>query len=163
MRDDITDGLAIRRRTAMWRWVLSVVVAAVLLAVLVVLVVRLDTTRSTRDVAAVVVAAVLAAGAVGVTWLESRRITGQLHRAIDRLIDAESELRLLLDDLPEAVLSVDDTGVVRGGNAKAAELSGLPVSALAGYPLDELVDGVRRADLAAWLDGGRRGSPVGPL
>ena len=94
MRDDITDGLAIRRRTAMWRWVLSVVVAAVLLAVLVVLVVRLDTTRSTRDVAAVVVAAVLAAGAVGVTWLESRRITGQLHRAIDRLIDAESELRL---------------------------------------------------------------------
>ncbi len=127
------------------------------------LVVRLDTTRSTRDLAAVVVAAVLAAGAVAVTWWESRRITGELHRAIDRLIDAESELRLLLDDLPEAVLSVDDAGVVRGGNAKAAELSGLPVSALMGYPLDELVEGVRRSDLATWLDAGRRGRPVGPL
>ena len=30
MRDDVTDGVAIRRRTAMWRWVLSVVVAAIL-------------------------------------------------------------------------------------------------------------------------------------
>jgi hypothetical protein len=43
MREDVTDGVAIRRRTAMWRWVLSVVVAAVLLVVLVGLVVRLDT------------------------------------------------------------------------------------------------------------------------
>ena len=32
-----------------------------------------------------------------------------------------------------------------------------------GYPLDELVDGVRRSDLATWLDAGRRGRPVGPL
>ena len=56
--------------------------------------------------------------------LESRRITGHLNRTIDRLIDTEAELRLLLDDLPEAVMSVDDGGVVRGANAKTAELSG---------------------------------------
>ena len=66
----------------------------------------------------------LAAAAVIVTWLESRRITGHLNRTIDRLIDTESELRLLLDDLPEGVMSVDDDGVVGGANAKAAELTG---------------------------------------
>ena len=38
VRDDVTDGLSIRRRAAMWRWVLSVVVAAALLVALVVLV-----------------------------------------------------------------------------------------------------------------------------
>ena len=57
MREDVTDGVAIRRRTAMWRWVLSVVVAAVLLVGLVALVVRLDSDRSPGMLAAVIVAA----------------------------------------------------------------------------------------------------------
>ena len=35
MRTDVTDGLAIRRRAATWRWVVSVVVAAGLLVALV--------------------------------------------------------------------------------------------------------------------------------
>ena len=98
-----------------------------LLVALVVVVLRLDGDRSAGAVAAAVVTAVLAAAAVVVTWLESRRITRHLNRTIERLIDTESELRLLLDDLPEAVLSLDDDGVVRGANAKAAELTGRPV------------------------------------
>ena len=163
MRDDITDGVAIRRRAATWRWVASVVVAALLLVGLVVLVVRLDTDRSPRTLAAAVIAALLAAAAVVVTWLESRRITGHLNRTIDRLIDTEAELRLLLDDLPEAVMSVDDGGVVRGANAKTAELSGRPVSSLVGAPLTTLVETVRTDELADWLEAGRRGDPVAPI
>ena len=89
----------------------------------------------------------LAGAAVVVTWLESRRITRHLNRTIERLIDTESELRLLLDDLPEAVVSLDDGGVVRGANAKAAELTGRPVSALAGRPFAELVEPARGTDL----------------
>jgi diguanylate cyclase (GGDEF)-like protein/PAS domain S-box-containing protein len=162
VRDDVTDGMAIRRRTAMWRWVLSVVVAAVLLLGLVVLVVRLDTDRSPGMLAAVIVAAVLAAAAVAVTWWESRRITLHLNRTVERLIDTESELRLLLDDLPEAVISLDDACVVRGANAKAAELTGRPVADLTGRPMAALVEPARRSEIAAWLAAGRHGRPVAP-
>ena len=77
-------------------------------------------------------------------WLESRRITRHLHRTIDRLVDTEAELRLLLDDLPEAVFSIDDDRVVRGANTKAAELTGLDHDDIAGRPLRELVDDGRR-------------------
>jgi diguanylate cyclase (GGDEF)-like protein/PAS domain S-box-containing protein len=146
----------------MWRWVLSVVVAAVLLLGLVVLVVRLDTDRSPGMLAAVIVAAVLAAAAVAVTWWESRRITLHLNRTVERLIDTESELRLLLDDLPEAVISLDDAGVVRGANAKAAELTGRPVADLTGRPMAALVEPARRSETAAWLAAGRHGRPVAP-
>jgi diguanylate cyclase (GGDEF)-like protein/PAS domain S-box-containing protein len=159
---DVTDGLAIRRRAATWRWVVSVVVAAVLLVALVVLVLRIDEQRSAGAVAGAVVTAFLAAAAVIVTWLESRRITRHLNRTIERLIDTELELRLLLDDLPEAVLSLDDAGVVRGVNAKAAELTGHSMSSLAGVPLSELVDVDRGTDLAAWLADGRAGVHAEP-
>ncbi|MET0325235.1 MAG: EAL domain-containing protein [Ilumatobacteraceae bacterium] len=162
MGPDVTDGLAIRRRAATWRWVVSVVVAAALLGALVVLVLRTGEQRSTGAVAGAVVIALLAAAAVIVTWLESRRITRHLNRTIERLIDTELELRLLLDDLPEAVLSVDDTGVVRSVNAKAAELTGHSMSSLAGIPLSELVDVDRGTDLAAWLASGRAGAHVEP-
>ena len=102
---------------------------------LVVTVLRLVDDRSTGALVAAVVIALLVAAAVVVTWLESRRINRHLNRTIERLIDTESELRLLLDDLPEAVVSLDADGVVRGANAKAAELAGLPVSALVGLPV----------------------------
>src|SRR5215204_1594892 len=114
MLEDVTDGVAIRRRAAMWRWVLSVAVAAALLVGLVALVLRLEGDRSPSAVAAVISAALFAVAAVVVSWLESRRITRHLNHTIDRLIDTESELRLLLDDLPEGVLPVDDDGLVRG-------------------------------------------------
>jgi len=163
VRDDVTDGMAIRRRTAMWRWVLSVVVAAALLVALVVLVVRLDVNRSPGMLAAVVTAAVLAAAAVAVTWWESRRITRHLNRTVERLIDTEAELRLLLDDLPEAVISLDDRGVVRGANAKAAELTGRPIADLSGHPIADLVEPGRRDEATSWLAAGRHGRAVAPM
>ncbi|MGI9054116.1 MAG: putative bifunctional diguanylate cyclase/phosphodiesterase [Ilumatobacteraceae bacterium] len=163
MRPDVTDGVEIRRRSATWRWVASVVVAGALLVGLVVLVIRLDTDRSSRALAATIVAALLTVVAVVVTWLESRRITAHLNGTIDRLIETESELRLLLDDLPEAVMSVDDHGVVRGANAKAAELSGRPVGALVGRRLDAMVETLRIVELAEWLSAGRRGETVAPM
>ncbi|MBA3287438.1 MAG: EAL domain-containing protein [Acidimicrobiia bacterium] len=157
MRDDVTDGVAIRRRAATWRWVASVVVAAGLLTGLVVLVLQLGDGESARRVAGVVVLSLLVVVAVAVTWFESRRIARHLNRTIDRLIDTESELRLLLDDLPEAVLSVDGRGTVRGANAKAAELTGRAVTELVGRPFGELVDPARRAEVKTWLDTARTG------
>ena len=146
----------------MWRWVVSVIVAAALLVALVFLVLRLDGERSAGAVAAAAVTAFLAVAAVVVTWLESRRITGHLNRTIERLIDTESELRLLLDDLPEAVLSLDGDGVVRGANAKAAELTGYPTTELVGRPFAELVEPARGTDLDAWLASGRGERPAAP-
>ena len=163
VRDDITDGFAIRRRAAMWRWILAVSVAALLLVGLVVVLVRLDDDPSPGALALAVVTAVAAAAAVVVTWLESRRINRHLNRTIDRLIDTEAELRLLLDDLPEAVVSVDDDGVVRGANAKAAELTGCAVSALAGRPFADLVEPARGTDLEGWLASGRTERPGAPV
>ena len=151
MRDDLTDAVAIRRRAATWRWVVSVVVAATLLFAAVVLVIRIGEPRSRTTVIVLGVAAGLALCAVVATWLESRRITGHLHRTIERLVDTESELRILLDDLPEAVVSIDAGGLVRGTNTKAAELTGRSTADLAGTPLRELVDAGDRPILDAWL------------
>ncbi|MET0144801.1 MAG: EAL domain-containing protein [Ilumatobacteraceae bacterium] len=156
---DVTDGHQIRRRAATWRWVVSVVVAAALLVALVVAVLRLDDGRSAGAVALAVTTALLAVAAVIVTWLESRRIARHLNRTIERLIDTESELRLLLDDLPEAVLSLDDEGVVRGANAKAAELTGHDVGELVGRSLAAFIEPMRGVDLAAWLAEGRAERP----
>ena len=160
VRDDLTDAVAIRRRAATWRWVVSVVVAAALLFAAVVLVIRVGERQSRTTVLVIGVAAGLALCAVVVTWLESRRITRHLHHTIERLIDTESELRVLLDDLPEAVISIDDGGLVRGTNTKAAELTGLSMSSLAGTPLRELVDVGDRPQLDAWLAEGRWRSAV---
>jgi diguanylate cyclase (GGDEF)-like protein/PAS domain S-box-containing protein len=156
MRDDLTDGVAIRRRAATWRWVASVVVAAALLIASVALVIRFGESRSRTTVIVLGVASGLAMCAVTVTWLESRRITRHLHRTIDRLIDTESELRLLLDDLPEAVLSIDELGVVRGANTKAEELTGLDHHDITGQMLRTLVDEEDEDTIDAWLDEGRR-------
>ncbi|MFV0309274.1 MAG: putative bifunctional diguanylate cyclase/phosphodiesterase [Desertimonas sp.] len=151
MLDDVTDGVTIRRRSATWRWVLSVVVAALLLAGLVALIVRLRDDRSARTVAAVTATAVLAAAAVALSWWESRRIARHLHRTIDRLIETEAELRLLLDELPDGVVALDDKGRINGVNAKVAELAGCSAAQLAGVPIAELTDDAHRPELTAWL------------
>ena len=156
VRDDLTDGVAIRRRAATWRWVTSVIVAAALLIASVALVIRIGERRSRTTLLVLGVASGLALCAVVVTWLESRRITRQLHRTIDRLVDTEAELRLLLDDLPEAVLSIDDSGVIRGANTKAAELTGLALSDITGEPLRSLVSEEDADTVDAWLAEGRR-------
>ena len=70
VRDDVTDGLSIRRRVAMWRWLLAVGVAAGLLVTLVVVLLRLDADRSSRSLALAVVTTLLAGAAVVVTWLD---------------------------------------------------------------------------------------------
>jgi diguanylate cyclase (GGDEF)-like protein/PAS domain S-box-containing protein len=64
---------------------------------------------------------------------------------------AESELRMLLDDLPEAVFSIDPSGRVRGANVKAAELTGRALDEIAGRPLVDLFAEGDRDDLTHWL------------
>jgi diguanylate cyclase (GGDEF)-like protein/PAS domain S-box-containing protein len=95
--------------------------------------------------------------------MESRRITRHLHHTIDRLIDTESELRLLLDDLPEGVVPLDDDGAIKGANAKALELTGRPPGELAGRRLTDLVEDGRRREVAEWLSRARRGRATDPV
>ncbi|CAN5839577.1 EAL domain-containing protein [soil metagenome] len=166
MRDDLTDEVAIRRRAATWRWIVSVVVAAALLVGLVVIVLRTGERRSPTTVVVVGVATALTVVAVLVTWLESRRITRHLHRTIDRLLGTEAELRLLLDELPDAVISIDDDGVVRGANTKVSDLTGVPLDDIMGRALTRIVDPDDRPALDEWLlDAGhpRRTEPIWPL
>lgn len=166
MRDDLTDEVAIRRRAATWRWIVSVMVAAVLLVGLVVIVLRTGERRSSTTVAVVGVATGLTVVAVLLTWLESRRIARHLHRTIDRLLSSEAELRLLLDELPDAVISIDDDGVVRGANIKVSELTDLPLDDIVGRALTRIVSSDDRQALDEWLlDAGhpRRTEPIWPL
>jgi len=148
---DASNDAAARGRATTWRWVVSVVVAAALLLATVVLVVRAGDSRSRPTIIGLGVASGLALCAVGVTWLESRRVARHLNRTIDRLAAAESELRTLLDDLPEAVLSIDGHLVVRGANLKAAELTGRPLSGVIGQPLADCFAADDRDDLTHWL------------
>ncbi len=163
MRDDLTDGTAIRRRAATWRWVASVVAAAGLLIVTVSLVVRTAGERSRGTLIVLGVAAGLALVAVAVTWLESRRIAGHLSHTIDRLVDTEAELRLLLDDLPEAVISIDEQTTVRGANTKAAELTGRPLAELTGRSVLALFEAADRSAVSAWLAECRQIAGVDPV
>ena len=69
----------------------------------------------------------------------------------------------MLDDLPEAVLSLDDAGVVRGANAKAAELTGTRPSELVGRPFADLVEPAAGTDIDAWLAERPRATAAAPV
>lgn len=155
MRDDLTDGAVLRHRAATWRWVAAVVIAAAALVATGVIVLRATEGRSTTTLVVSGAVAALALIAVAVTWYESRRIARHLNHTIDRLVDTEAELRLLLDDLPEAVLSVDSGGNVRGANSKAAELTGRSLADVAGHRVLDLFAADDRELVDEWLADGR--------
>lgn len=70
--------------------------------------------------------------AVIATWLEARRFGRRLRSTIDELSDTQSDLRQLLDDLPDAVMSLDERGRISSANSKAALLTGRSVDDLIG-------------------------------
>ena len=70
--------------------------------------------------------------AVLATWLEARHFGRRLQTTIDELSDTQSDLRQLLDDLPDAVMSLDERGKISSANSRAAVLTGRSVDDLIG-------------------------------
>lgn len=100
---------------------------------------------------AVAVATVCAAAAAIVVWVlvRARRLRRRLRHTIDELTETEGEIRQLLDDLPDAVMSVDDHGTVLSANAVAAELTGRSIDDLVGRAFLGMVDESDRESVSA--------------
>ena len=62
--------------------------------------------------------------AVLATVFEARHLGRRMRSTIDELSRTKGELRQLLDDLPDAVMGLDEHGVIETANARAAELTG---------------------------------------
>jgi PAS domain-containing protein len=84
--------------------------------------------------------------AVVATVLESRRIGRRFRQTIDELSRTQSEIRRLLDDLPDAVMGLNDRGVIESANQRAALLTGRTVDELVGRAFLEMI-GDRRSRL----------------
>ncbi len=82
---------------------------------------------------------VTAIAAVLATLLEARYFGRRIRAAIDELSRTRGELRQLLDDLPDAVMGLDEHGVIEMANTRAAELTGRSISELVGRSFIGLV------------------------
>jgi diguanylate cyclase (GGDEF)-like protein/PAS domain S-box-containing protein len=82
---------------------------------------------------------VLAIVAIVATLLEARRVGRRLHHTIDELERTQSEIRRLLDDLPDAVMGLNDSGMIESANQRAALLTGRTIDELVGRAFLEMI------------------------
>ncbi len=97
--------------------------------------------------------------AVLITWFEARRFGRRLGSTIDALSATQADLRRLLDDLPDAVVGLDEDGRINSANGKAATLTGRSVEDLIGRGFLSMVGEADRASVSdTWqrVDLGRR-------
>jgi diguanylate cyclase (GGDEF)-like protein/PAS domain S-box-containing protein len=135
---DVVRTEAIRRRAMKSWWLVApVVVVAVALIGLAAFAAASD--RSTYKVLVMSIISVLSVVAVVVTWLEARRFGRRLRITIDELSETQAQVRQLLDNLPDAVMGLDDTGRIASANGRAAELTGRSVDDLIGRAFMEMV------------------------
>ena len=76
---------------------------------------------------------------------EASSYANRLSASLDELSLAESRLRLLLDDLPQAVVVLDRSGHVREANALTSQFTNRPVDEVLGRHFTEFVDEAQRA------------------
>ena len=100
-------------------------------------------------------------------WMESTEMAAELDANVDRLRATKTELRDLLDNLPEAVLVVSGDGLICDLNAHTLALTGRTREDMIGEPFLVLVGAENRRLLyRAWrhlLRNDRITSPVFPL
>ncbi len=126
----VSTGERSRRTVRPWWLLLPIVGVSGGLITVVALTAATDPDTNTAVVVAVIGA--LSIVAVLATWLEARHFGRRLRTTIDELSDAQSDLRQLLDDLPDAVMSLDETGKISSANSKAAALTGRSIGDLIG-------------------------------
>ena len=112
--------------------------------------------------------AVIALGVISIVALvlsvyNGRRQESRLRRRLEGLQAAEVEVRRLLDELPEAVLLVDSTTVVRSTNAAALSLFDLASRELLDHSLLELAEDEDNVRLGAALRRAIEGDEVDPI
>ncbi len=81
---------------------------------------------------ALIAVGVMAIVAIVATLMEARWFGRRMRGTIDELSRTRAELRQLLDDLPDAVMGLDEHGVIETANARAAALTGRSVEDLVG-------------------------------
>lgn len=111
---------------------------------------------------------VIVFGAISIVALaamiwNSRRQSERMRRQLDAVEAAESEVRRLLDELPEAVLLIDNDHVVHSTNAAALGLFDLNRSQLVTSDLLEHADGDERVQLAVAIQRAFEGVEVDPI
>ncbi len=119
---------------------MTVPIVAVSAGLVVLAVLRAGTEPDAGAIVAVMGIGVLAIVAVTATVVESRRIGRRFRRTIDELERTQSEIRRLLDDLPDAVMGLDERGVIESANQRAAVLTGRTVDELVGRAFLEMID-----------------------
>ncbi|HSM64707.1 MAG TPA: EAL domain-containing protein [Ilumatobacteraceae bacterium] len=149
------------------RWWLIVPIVAVSVTLVALAVLRVGSDPDLGAVVAIVGIGVLAVVAVGATVLESRRIGRRFQRAIDELVRTQAEVRRLLDDLPDAVMGLDEHGVIESANQRAAALTGRTVEELVGRAFLEMIgDSDREVVTERWHFDETRDEPIdvtGPI
>jgi diguanylate cyclase (GGDEF)-like protein/PAS domain S-box-containing protein len=136
-----SDDVAIRRasRGAHSGWWLVVPTLLLSAALIALAAQRTGTDPEPSTVAIVVGVGVLAVVAIGATMLESRRIGRRFQATIDELSRTQAEVRRLLDDLPDAVMGLDERGVIESANQRAALLTGRSIDQLVGRAFLEMI------------------------
>jgi diguanylate cyclase (GGDEF)-like protein/PAS domain S-box-containing protein len=101
--------------------------------------------------------------ALALSIWNSRMQEIRLRQRLEAVEAAEAEVRRLLDELPEAVLLVDERGVVQSTNAAALALFDLSQRELVSIELLDHSDGDDRVQLAAAIQRAFEGDDVEPI
>jgi diguanylate cyclase (GGDEF)-like protein/PAS domain S-box-containing protein len=137
---DDTDVAGMSSRGRQYRaWWLILPTVAVSAALVILAGVRAGSDPDPGAIGAVAGIAVLAIVAIVATVLESRRIGRRFRHTIDELSRTQSEIRRLLDDLPDAVMGLNERGVIESANQRAALLTGRTVDELVGRAFLEMI------------------------
>ena len=120
-------------------WWLILPIVAVSAALVVLAGMRAGADPGPETIGVVVGIALLALVAVVATVLESRRIGRRFQRTIAELSRTQSEIRRLLDDLPDAVMGLNDRGLIESANQRAALLTGRTIDELVGRAFLEMI------------------------
>ena len=111
----------------------------------------------------VAVIGVVSVLALALSIWNSRMQEIRMRRRLEAVEAAEAEVRRLLDELPEAVLLVDDRGFVQSTNAAALGMFDLGQSELASTELLDHTDGDDEVQLGASIQRAFEGDDVEPI
>ena len=120
-------------------WWLVLPIVAVSAALVVLAGMRAGADPGPETIVVVLGIGLLALVAIVATVLESRRIGRRFQRTIDELSRTQSEIRHLLDDLPDAVMGLNDRGLIESANQRAALLTGRTIDELVGRAFLEMI------------------------